>query len=79
MHLADIVVIAAYLLALTIVGACVRERQKTTDSYFVAGMSLLAAMIFPVSSRIPSRNTPWDWLAARRRSRIFAIQVGETS
>jgi len=39
---------------------------------------LAIAMVFPADARTPSRNTLWDWLAARRRTRIFAIQVGET-
>jgi SSS family solute:Na+ symporter len=38
----------------------------------------LVAMVFPVELRMSSRNTLWDWLADRRRTRIFVIQVGET-
>jgi SSS family solute:Na+ symporter len=44
---------------------------------FTAG--LLVATVFPASSTIPSRNTLWDWLAHRRRTRIFVVQVGETT
>jgi SSS family solute:Na+ symporter len=40
MHTADLVIIAAYLLALVGVGMGVARRQKTTDSYFVAGRSV---------------------------------------
>jgi len=38
----------------------------------------LVAMVFPAELRMSSRNTLWDWLADRRRTRIFVIQVGET-
>ena len=40
MHLADILVIAAYLLTLVVIGIRAASRQKTTDSYFVAGRSV---------------------------------------
>ncbi len=54
MHLADTLIIAAYLATLIGIGIFVAGRQKTTDSYFVAGrtvpgwaagMSLLATII----------------------------------
>jgi solute:Na+ symporter, SSS family len=54
MHLADTLIIAAYLATLIGIGIYVAGRQKTTDSYFVAGrtvpgwaagMSLLATII----------------------------------
>lgn len=40
MHTADLVIIAAYLLVLVAVGLGVARRQKTTESYFVAGRSV---------------------------------------
>ena len=40
MRTADTSIIAAYLLVLVLVGVGVSRRQKTTDSYFVAGRSL---------------------------------------
>ena len=71
MHSADIAVIAAYLLALTIVGVSARGRQKTTDSYFVAsrsvpgwaaGMSLLATIITSVTFiAYPGAAYAGDW------------------
>ncbi len=54
MHLADTLIIAVYLATLIAIGIFVAGRQKTTDSYFVAGrsvpgwaagMSLLATII----------------------------------
>ena len=54
MHLADTLIVAAYLLTLVGIGIFVAGRQKTTDSYFVAGrtvpgwaagLSLLATII----------------------------------
>jgi len=41
-------------------------------------VGLLAAVVFPVDAGKPACNTLWDWLAHRRQTRIFAIQVGET-
>ena len=40
MHLADILVIAAYLLTLVGIGLSVSGGQTTTDRYFVAGRSV---------------------------------------
>ena len=54
MHLADTLIVAAYLASLIAIGIIVAGRQETTDSYFVAGrtvpgwaagMSLLATII----------------------------------
>jgi len=58
MHAADVLIIGGYLIALVAVGIGVAGRQKTTDSYFVAGrsvpgwaagLSLLATIITSVS------------------------------
>ncbi len=58
MHLVDLIVIAAYLLTLVGIGLHFSGKQKTTDSYFVAGrsipgwaagMSLLATIITSVT------------------------------
>lgn len=40
MHTADLVIIVAYLMVLVAVGLGVARRQKTTESYFVAGRSV---------------------------------------
>jgi SSS family solute:Na+ symporter len=71
MHAADIAVIAAYLLALVVIGVSVRGRQKTTDSYFVAGrsvpgwaagLSLLATIITSVTFiAYPGAAYAGDW------------------
>ena len=58
MHTIDILIIAGYLLALVAIGVGVAGRQRSTDSYFVAGrsvpgwaagLSLLATIITSVS------------------------------
>ena len=58
MHLVDVLVIAAYLLTLIVIGLRVSRGQRTTDTYFVAdrsvpgwaaGMSLLATIITSVT------------------------------
>src|SRR5580658_7587647 len=71
MHLTDIAVIAAYLVALMTIGVCVRGRQTTTDSYFVAnrsvpgwaaGLSLLATIITSVTFiAYPGAAYAGDW------------------
>jgi SSS family solute:Na+ symporter len=54
MHLADTLIVAAYLATLVAIGVLVSRRQRTTDAYFVAGrtvpgwaagLSLLATII----------------------------------
>jgi SSS family solute:Na+ symporter len=81
MHLADMIVIAAYLLALMAIGVSVRGRQKPANSYFVAGrsvpgwaagLSLLATIITSVTF------IAYPGLAGRKRSPILRIQLGET-
>jgi SSS family solute:Na+ symporter len=42
-------------------------------------VGLLTAILFPARSTAHSRLTLWDWLAARKQSRMHAIQLGETS
>jgi SSS family solute:Na+ symporter len=58
MHTADVLIIAGYLVALVAVGVAVAGRQKSTDTYFVAGrsvpgwaagLSLLATIITSVT------------------------------
>lgn len=58
MHTADLLIIAGYLLALVAIGVAVAGRQKSTDTYFVAGrsvpgwaagLSLLATIITSVT------------------------------
>jgi SSS family solute:Na+ symporter len=71
MHLVDIVVIAAYLLTLVVIGLRVSGRQTTTDSYFVAGrsvpgwaagLSLLATIITSVTFiAYPGAAFAGDW------------------
>jgi SSS family solute:Na+ symporter len=71
MHLLDILVIAAYLLTLIAIGMFVSGRQKTTDSYFVAGrsvpgwaagLSLLATIITSVTFiAYPGAAYAGDW------------------
>ena len=71
MHATDIAVIAAYLLALMVIGVSVRGRQRTTDSYFVAGrsvpgwaagLSLLATIITSVTFiAYPGAAYAGDW------------------
>jgi SSS family solute:Na+ symporter len=41
-------------------------------------VGILAAVLFPVTSALPSRNTLWDWLAMRKRSCLDSIELGET-
>jgi solute:Na+ symporter, SSS family len=41
-------------------------------------IGLVTAVFFPARAAATSGNTLWDWLAARRQSRIPAIQLGET-
>ena len=71
MHLADTLVIAAYLVLLVGVGIRVAGRQKTTDAYFVAersvpgwaaGLSLLATIITSVTFiAFPGAAYAGDW------------------
>jgi SSS family solute:Na+ symporter len=71
MHLVDILVIAAYLLTLVIIGLRVAGRQTTTESYFVAGrsvpgwaagLSLLATIITSVTFiAYPGAAYAGDW------------------
>jgi SSS family solute:Na+ symporter len=71
MHLADILVIAAYLVTLVVIGLRVAGRQTTTDSYFVAGrsvpgwaagLSLLATIITSVTFiAFPGAAYAGDW------------------
>ena len=71
MHLADILVIAAYLTALVAIGIRSAGRQKTTDSYFVAGrsvpgwaagLSLLATIITSLTFiAFPGSAFAGDW------------------
>jgi len=41
-------------------------------------VGLLCSLLFPQPSRLPSTNTLWGWLADRKRSNIYAIQLGDT-
>jgi solute:Na+ symporter, SSS family len=71
MHLLDALVIAAYLLILVVIGLRFSRRQKTTDSYFVAGraipgwaagLSLLATTITSVTFiAYPGAAFAGDW------------------
>jgi solute:Na+ symporter, SSS family len=71
MHWADILVIAAYLLTLVIIGIRGARGQKTTDSYFVAsrsvpgwaaGLSLLATIITSLTFiAFPGSAYAGDW------------------
>jgi SSS family solute:Na+ symporter len=71
MHIADILVIAAYLITLVAIGLRVSGRQKTTDKYFVAGrsipgwaagLSLLATIITSVTFiAYPGAAYAGDW------------------
>lgn len=71
MHVADLLVIAVYLLTLVSIGLRFSRRQKTTDSYFVAsrsvpgwaaGMSLLATIITSVTFiAYPGAAYAGDW------------------
>jgi len=71
MHTADLFIIAGYLVALVAVGLAVAGRQKTTDSYFVAGrsvpgwaagLSLLATIITSVTFiAYPGAAYAGDW------------------
>jgi solute:Na+ symporter, SSS family len=71
MHLADILVIAAYLATLIGIGIRSAGRQKTTDSYFVAGrsvpgwaagLSLLATIITSLTFiAFPGSAFAGDW------------------
>jgi solute:Na+ symporter, SSS family len=71
MHLADILVIAAYLAILIAIGIRSAGRQKTTDSYFVAGrsvpgwaagLSLLATIITSLTFiAFPGSAFAGDW------------------
>ena len=71
MHLADILVIVAYLTILVTIGLRVSGRQKTTDKYFVAdrsvpgwaaGLSLLATIITSVTFiAYPGAAYAGDW------------------
>lgn len=71
MHLADLLVIAAYLLTLVVIGLRFSGRHNTTDSYFVAdrsvpgwaaGMSLLATIITSVTFiAYPGAAYAGDW------------------
>jgi len=45
MHLADTLIIAAYMIILVGIGIRVAGRQKTTDSYFIAGRTVPVAVI----------------------------------
>jgi SSS family solute:Na+ symporter len=71
MHLVDILVIAAYLITLVVIGLRVSGRQKTTDKYFVAnrsvpgwaaGLSLMATIITSVTFiAYPGAAYAGDW------------------
>ncbi len=71
MHLIDTLIIAAYLITLVAIGIFVRGRQKTTDSYFVAGrsvpgwaagLSLLATIITSLTFiAFPGSSYAGDW------------------
>jgi SSS family solute:Na+ symporter len=71
MHLADTLVIAAYMIVLVGIGIRVAGRQKTTDAYFVAGrsipgwaagLSLLATIITSVTFiAYPGAAYAGDW------------------
>ena len=71
MHLADTLIIAAYLATLVGIGIFVAGRQKTTDSYFVAGrtvpgwaagLSLLATIITSLTFiAFPGAAYSGDW------------------
>jgi len=71
MHQADLLVIATYLLTLIAIGVGVSGRQRTTDSYFVAGrsvpgwaagLSLLATIITSVTFiAYPGAAYAGDW------------------
>ena len=56
MHLADTLIIAAYMITLVGIGILVAGRQKTTDSYFVAGLCSRRART-SCSSRNNSKGT----------------------
>ena len=71
MHLADILIIAAYMLTLIAIGLRVSRGQKTTDTYFIAdrsvpgwaaGLSLLATIITSVTFiAYPGAAYAGDW------------------
>lgn len=71
MHLADTLIIAAYMIVLVGIGIRVAGRQKTTDSYFIAGrtvpgwaagLSLLATIITSVTFiAFPGAAYAGDW------------------
>jgi SSS family solute:Na+ symporter len=71
MHLIDTLIIVAYLITLIAIGIFVSGRQKTTDSYFVAGrsvpgwaagLSLLATIITSLTFiAFPGSSYAGDW------------------
>ncbi len=71
MHLADTLIIAAYMITLVGIGIRVAGRQKTTDSYFIAGrtvpgwaagLSLLATIITSLTFiAFPGAAYAGDW------------------
>jgi hypothetical protein len=76
MHTADFFIIAGYLLALVVIGLAVAGREKSADSYFVAGCSVPGWAGRSVFRRgTASRHTLWDWLAAERQPHLDAIQL----
>lgn len=83
MHLADTLIIAAYLVTLVAIGIFVSGRQKTTDSYFVAGrtvpgwaagLSLLATTITSVTFiAFPGSAYSGDWSLLLPNFLFFAV------
>jgi len=83
----DLIVIAAYLAGLVAIGLRFARRQRTTEQYFVAGrsvpgwamgLSLLATIITSVTFIAYPGAAYAGWIVERRRTHIFALQVGET-